>query len=134
MAPSIVRPKPPHPFKGPDGQDCAPGGHGAGCLPELFTLLSQAHMIQILGILIWQAKGPVRFVELQSWLKLSPNTLSARLKSLVDAGLVKRTAFNTIPPRVDYEATAKAHGLKKVFKAMRDWAIENTLEPQTVAT
>lgn len=126
-----MRPPPPRPTKGPDGEDCKPG-EGPGCLPELFTLLSQAHMMQILGILIWQSKGPVRFVELQTWLNLSPNTLSARLKSLVEAGLVKRTAFNTIPPRVDYEATSKAHGLKRVFKALRDWAAENTLDPVTM--
>lgn len=118
-------------MKGPDGEDCKPGD-GPGCLPELFTLLSQAHMMQILGILLWQQKGPVRFVELQSWLGLSPNTLSARLKSLVEAGLVTRTAFSTIPPRVDYEATPKAHGLKRVFKALREWAAENTLTALTI--
>lgn len=116
---------------GPNGEECKPG-EGKGCLPELFTLLSQAHMMQILGIMIWQAKGPVRFLQLQNGLGISPNTLSARLKSLVEAGLVTRTAFNTIPPRVDYEATAKAHGLKRVFKALQEWATENTLTPITI--
>jgi hypothetical protein len=84
---------------GPNGEVCAPGSgpsSGGGCLGELFTLLSQTHMMQILGILIWQVKGPVRFVQLQTWLAMSPNTLSARLKALVDAGLVTRTSFNTI--------------------------------------
>jgi DNA-binding HxlR family transcriptional regulator len=114
--------------------ECKPGP-GAGCLTELFQLLSQTHMMGILGTLIWESKGqPMRFVELQQRLAMSPNTLSARLKALVDAGLVTRTPFNTIPPRVDYQATAKAHDLKRVFKALHEWAAENTLEPAALAT
>lgn len=114
--------------------DPPPEGHcgeaAGGCLGDLFSLLSQSHMMQLLGVLIWRSKGPVRFVELQDALGMSPNTLSARLKSLVEAGLVTRTPYNTIPPRVDYEATAKAHGLKRVFKALHEWSEENTLEPE----
>lgn len=117
-------------MKGPPAEgQCGPAADG--CLGELFGLLSQSHMMQILGILIWRSKGPVRFVELQRALGMSPNTLSARLKALAEAGLVTRTAYSTIPPRVDYEATAKAHGLKRVFKALHEWASENTLEPET---
>lgn len=115
-------------------EGCGPGAGEGGCIVDLFALLSQTHMMQILGILIWQRKGPVRFVELQHMLGMSPNTLSARLKALAEAGLVTRTPFNTIPPRVDYEATAKAYDLKRVFKALHEWAAENTLEPVPVAT
>ena len=116
-------------MKGPPAEgQCGPAADG--CLGELFGLLSQTHMMQILGVLIWRSKGPVRFVELQTALGMSPNTLSHRLKALVEAGLVTRTAYSTIPPRVDYQATAKAHGLKRVFKALHDWASENTLEPE----
>jgi DNA-binding HxlR family transcriptional regulator len=87
-------------------------------------------MMQLLGILIWRSNGPVRFVELQEALHMSPNTLSARLKALVEAGLVTRTPYSTIPPRVDYEATPKAHGLNRVFKALHEWAKDNTLAPE----
>lgn len=113
-----------------DGE-CGPGaGPGGSCLTDLFQLLSQTHMMGILGTLIWEAKGkPVRFVELQTRLGMSPNTLSARLKALVEAGLVTRTPFNTIPPRVDYQATPKAHDLRRVFRALHEWASENTLGP-----
>src|SRR5690348_14275015 len=76
-----------------------PEGHcgeaAGGCLGDLFSLLSQSHMMQLLGVLIWRSKGPVRFVELQEALGISPNTLSARLKSLVEAGLVTRTPYST---------------------------------------
>lgn len=110
----------------PEGH-CGPAA--GGCLGDLFTLLSQSHMMQLLGILIWRSKGPVRFLELQHALKISPNTLSSRLKALVEAGLVTRTPYSTIPPRVDYAATPKAHGLKRVFKALHEWSEENTLTP-----
>jgi DNA-binding HxlR family transcriptional regulator len=112
-----------------DPTECGPGS-GGGCLTELFQLLSQTHMMEILGVLIWESKGqPVRFVELQTRLGMSPNTLSNRLKALVEAGLVTRTPFSTIPPRVDYQATPKAHDLKRVFKALHEWASENDLKP-----
>lgn len=118
--------------KGPPAEgQCGPAADG--CLGELFGLLSQTHMMQVLGVLIWRSKGPVRFVELQNALGMSPNTLSHRLKALVEAGLVTRTPYSTIPPRVDYQATAKAHGLKRVFKALHEWASENTLEPVKAA-
>jgi DNA-binding HxlR family transcriptional regulator len=132
LEPAKAGGKPEEKAMGPKGPgDCAPGASaGGGCLTELFQLLSQTHMMGILGVLIWESKGkPVRFVELQTRLGMSPNTLSARLKALVDAGLVTRTPFSTIPPRVDYQATAKAHDLKRVFKALHEWASENTLEP-----
>lgn len=110
------------------------GSAAGGCLGDLFALLSQSHMMQLLGLLIWRSKGPVRFVELQQALEMSPNTLSARLKALADAGLVTRTAYSTIPPRVDYEATPKAHDLKRVFKALHEWAQENELKPTPLLT
>lgn len=109
------------------------GEAAGGCLGDLFALLSQSHMMQLVGILIWPSQGPVRFVELQNALKISPNTLSARLKSLVEAGLVTRTPYNTIPPRVDYEATPKAHALKRVFKALHEWSVEYDLTPEPAA-
>lgn len=102
---------------------------GKGCaLGDLFGLLSQAHMLDLLHVFL-RAKGPVRFVELQQELKLSPNTLSARLKALVASGLLVRTAHNEIPPRVDYEATTKARELKTVFESLDNWAGRNTLAP-----
>ncbi|HJQ93469.1 MAG TPA: winged helix-turn-helix transcriptional regulator [Candidatus Thermoplasmatota archaeon] len=137
MTPRLVAVEVPSPGKGqaktasqepPAGGQCGPAADG--CLGDLFGLLSQTHMMQILGVLIWRSKGPVRFLELQDALGMSPNTLSHRLKALVQAGLVTRTAYSTIPPRVDYQATAKAHGLKRVFKALHEWASENTLEPE----
>ncbi|MGB0651591.1 MAG: winged helix-turn-helix transcriptional regulator [Thermoplasmatota archaeon] len=105
-----------------------------GCqIGELFQLLGRPHMLDITHILFREADGPVRFVDLQKRLGLSPNTLSARLKALVEAGLVTRTAYNEIPPRVDYEATAKARDLCTVFAALHEWSSKHDLRPEPTA-
>jgi DNA-binding HxlR family transcriptional regulator len=37
-------------------------------------------------------------------------------------GLVKRIAYATIPPRVDYELTEAGHSLKEPLFALASWA------------
>ncbi len=71
--------------------------------------------------------GVHRFVDLQARLRISPNTLSERLRELVDAGLLRRTAYNEIPPRVDYEATAKALDLAALFESLQEWSSRHDL-------
>ncbi len=101
-----------------------------GCrIGDLFHLLGKTYVLDILNVFTRDA-GPRRFVELQAQLSMSPNTLSDRLKSLVEAGLLSRTAFNETPPRVDYEATEKAYDLKPVFESLREWADRHTLRPE----
>lgn len=104
-------------------------GKETGCaLADLFGLLSQAHMMDVLHVAL-RAKGPLRFVQLQQELKLSPNTLSARLKALVGAGLLSRVSHDEIPPRVEYTATEKARDLKSVFESLDKWAGRHDLRP-----
>ena len=104
-----------------------------GCqIADLFRILGKAHMLDILHVFTREGPGPRRFVDLQQRLRLSPNTLSERLKELVEAGLLTRTAYNEIPPRVDYEATAKALDLTPVFETLLDWAARHTLAPEPV--
>lgn len=104
-------------------------GHEGCEVGELFQLLGRPHTLDLLYVFTQEAKGPLRFVDLQEKLGLSPNTLSDRLKALVEAGLLTRTAYNEIPPRVDYEATTKTTGLCNVFAAMKTWAESNNLRP-----
>ena len=99
-----------------------------GCIGALFSLLSQTHMMQIMSILM-EAEEPVRFTQLQTQLDMSPNTLSTRLKALVECGLLTRTPFATIPPRVDYEVTEKARDLRPTFATLGNWARDHDLAP-----
>ena len=65
--------------------------------------------------------GPRRYQDFQESLEIAPNTLSARLKSLEAAGLVKRELYSEHPPRLEYHLTEKGRSLGPVLAALRDW-------------
>ena len=56
---------------------------------------------------------------------LSANLLSARLKSLEDAGLVASTLYSAHPPRYAYSLTESGKALEPVFNAMILWGSEH---------
>ena len=67
--------------------------------------------------------GPKRFTELRAGLPgISPKTLSSRLQRFVRTGLVTRTAYAEIPPRVVYELTPAGARLEVVLDTMAAWA------------
>ena len=91
-------------------------------------LIGERWTILLLRDLLLQ--GPRRFQDFQESLPgVAPNTLSARLKSLEDHGLVRRQLYNDRPPRLEYVLTDKGKSLGPVVKALRDW-IENYLEDE----
>src|SRR5947208_8619564 len=57
---------------------------------------------------------------------ISPNTLSARLKRLEEAGIVERHFYEQHPPRAEYTLTAKGRSLGPVLKALLEWGRANT--------
>lgn len=68
------------------------------------------------------AMGPRRFSELQRSLAgISPRTLSTRLRSLEEEGIVDRREFAEMPPRVEYRLTAKGAHLVPIVDAMREY-------------
>jgi DNA-binding HxlR family transcriptional regulator len=71
-------------------------------------------------------RGPMRYGDLQRAIgDISQRMLTLTLKNLTDDGLVRRTAFATIPPRVDYELTERGLSLRAALLPLREWAIEN---------
>ena len=77
--------------------------------------------------------GPKRFTELRAGLPgISPKTLSSRLRRFVLLGLVTRTAYPEIPPRVEYELTPAGARLEVVLATMGAWAEQDL--PRTGAT
>ncbi len=63
---------------------------------ELLEVLGKPHTLQILyGLGI---SSPSRFTELQKGLDLQPKLLTARLRELLELGLVARKSYNEIPP------------------------------------
>ncbi|MFE9628533.1 winged helix-turn-helix transcriptional regulator [Streptomyces sp. NPDC006527] len=68
--------------------------------------------------------GPRRFTELRDALPgISPHTLTRRLRQFETYGIVTRTAYGEIPPRVEYRITPLGEGLRDVLEAMATWAI-----------
>lgn len=67
-------------------------------------------------------KGPKRFTELRDALNgISAHTLTHRLRRFEEYGLVTRTVFAEVPPRVLYELTPRGESLRDILYAMRDW-------------
>ena len=75
--------------------------------------------------------GPKRFNELRrSIASISQRMLTLTLRGLERDGLVTRTVYPTIPPRVDYELTELGHSLLAPVGALGTWARQNGLKIQ----
>ena len=70
--------------------------------------------------------GPKRFNELRRALgSISQRMLTLTLRGLERDGLVTRTVFPTIPPRVDYELTKLGRSLLEPVSELGQWALKN---------
>src|SRR6202161_747528 len=70
--------------------------------------------------------GPVRFNELRRSIGgISQRMLTLTLRGLERDGLITRTAFPTIPPRVDYALTALGRDLLVPVSGLGAWAIRS---------
>ncbi|RMI46405.1 transcriptional regulator [Actinomadura harenae] len=67
--------------------------------------------------------GPRRFSELQVPLReVTPKVLTETLRAMERDGLVKRTAYAEMPPRVEYELTALGRTLREPMAAFCEWS------------
>ena len=70
--------------------------------------------------------GEIRFGVLRTQIPdISPRMLSQTLRRLEQDGLIARTAYATIPPRVDYRLTELGVSFMQVIQVMLDWAKQN---------
>jgi DNA-binding HxlR family transcriptional regulator len=70
--------------------------------------------------------GPKRFNEVRKALgSISQRMLTLTLRALERDGLVTRTVFPTIPPRVDYELTKLGRSLLDPVNELSAWARRN---------
>lgn len=66
--------------------------------------------------------GPLRFTELRKAIPdVTQKMLTQRLRELERDGLVKRTFYEEIPPRVEYEITPLGRSVHPLFKSFCDW-------------
>lgn len=72
---------------------------------------------------------PVRSNEMQRYLKkVADKTLSQKLKELEADGLIVRTVYSQMPPKVEYSLTSRGRSLVNVLDKLCDWGTENRPE------
>lgn len=77
-------------------------------------------------IVMMLADGPKRFNELKRKIGgISQRMLTLTLRGLERDGMVTRTLYPTIPPRVDYELTELGQSIRKPLAALGDWAFDH---------
>lgn len=77
-------------------------------------------------VVVTLGSGPKRFNELRRGIaSISQRMLTLTLRGLERDGLVTRTVFPTIPPRVDYALTELGRSLLDPVAALGNWAREN---------
>lgn len=83
------------------------------------TLISNRWKVLILWDLL---DGVKRFGELKNLLGgVSQKVLTANLRQMEEAGLLTRTAYAEVPPRVEYALTETGRSLRPVLEAMLEW-------------
>ncbi|MBN8919373.1 MAG: helix-turn-helix transcriptional regulator [Rhizobiales bacterium] len=90
---------------------------------EVLSRVGDKWTVLVVGVL---GDGPKRFNEMRRALgSISQRMLTLTLRALERDGLVTRTVFPTIPPRVDYELTPLGRSLLDPVNALGLWARQN---------
>jgi DNA-binding HxlR family transcriptional regulator len=118
---SLSRTQPGEPGMSVDYTQYCPVGRTLDIIGDRWTLLILRDLM---------LDGPRRFHDLQASLsRISPNTLSARLKALEAHGIVERRLYADHPPRAEYVLTAKGNELRPVLRSLRTWGEKHTTVP-----
>lgn len=102
-----------------------PAADTGGCLAtrQILDRIGDKWTLYIVALL---ARGPRRFNELKRGIDgISQRMLTLTLRGLERDGLVTRTLYPTIPPRVDYALTDLGHTLLTPVMALVNWANAN---------
>lgn len=84
-----------------------------------FAMLSGKWKLEIMWLLHQRVH---RFGELRKAIPgITQHMLTAQLRELEADGLVSRTVYAEVPPRVEYEMTPKARGLAPTMEALANW-------------
>lgn len=92
-----------------------------GC--QLMEVLDHVAGKWSIGILVAAAAGPIRFTELERAVNgISRRMLTLNLRKLERDGLLVRTVYPTVPPKVEYALTDMARELHAYLLGLTDWA------------
>ena len=101
-----------------------PNVYSATCpTRQVLDLIADKWAALVVGLL---EDGPQRFAALQRQIGgISQKMLTQTLRELERDGLVQRTVYAEVPPRVEYALTPLGQTLCGPIAAIRDWAEEN---------
>ncbi|MEZ5751950.1 MAG: helix-turn-helix domain-containing protein [Paracoccaceae bacterium] len=101
-------------------------------VPDPATPCPVTHCLTMIGgkwkpvILFCIAGGVDRFGAMQRAIPgVTKQMLTQQLREMEGDGLISRTVFPVVPPRVDYALTEKGHSILPVVQAMRDWGVHD---------
>lgn len=78
----------------------------------------------ILVLMVLEENGKTRFSELSREIEdVSQKMLTVTLRTLETDGLIKRTVFPEVPPRVEYELTSLGKSLLPHINGLSKWAV-----------
>jgi DNA-binding HxlR family transcriptional regulator len=99
--------------------DCAPGCPIEATLDLIDGKWKAIILYHLLG-------GTLRFGEMRKRLsKITQRMLTRQLRELEEVGLISRTVFAQVPPRVDYALTPRGRTLEPVIRALWMWGNEH---------
>jgi DNA-binding HxlR family transcriptional regulator len=94
-------------------------------LTGVIDTLSRKYAMQLVSII--GAHDSLRFAEIEDHLPTaSTSTISKRLDEFEEAGLVSRTQYNEIPPRVEYALTDEGDEIRSRLEPLLEWATANS--------
>jgi DNA-binding HxlR family transcriptional regulator len=112
-----------------------PHAHEGGDCRAVASVLARVGDKWSVLLIMMLDDGPKRFNELKRMIGgISQRMLTLTLRGLERDGLITRTVFPTIPPRVDYELTDLGRGLAKPVQALGQWAFEHKQEIEGART
>ena len=77
------------------------------------------------ALILWHlSAGTLRFSQLQKAVTATPRMLTLQLRELENDGLISRTVYPEVPPRVEYAMTDLGRSLMPILTALRNWGTE----------
>jgi DNA-binding HxlR family transcriptional regulator len=93
--------------------------------------------------ILWDLQyGPRRYGEIKKGLlrdisgspEIAPRVLSRELKALAALGLIERTEYQVVPPKVEYTLTAVGESLLPIIAQMAQWGTQYLLRDAVLPT
>lgn len=105
---------------------------GADICPIMYavSVIGQKWKIPVL----WQLGSndrPMRFSEIRKALSLTDAMLSKTLDELEQHGMIERTQYDCIPPKVEYSLSSKGRSLLPALLALKDWGEEQIRDEES---